>query len=129
MSQRKELTDFQKGEIEALRPYFSHGEISKQLNIPRRTVSSFIQRTQQRQSIENLPHPGRPRKISNTDIRYLVHVAESEIRIPFKELPRETNIDISIRTIHRRLREEGICKWRAVNRALLTEKHAAQHLA
>jgi len=41
--QRHELTDFQKGEIVALAPYFSHTEIANQLDIPRTTVISFLE--------------------------------------------------------------------------------------
>lgn len=62
-------------------------------------------------------------------MRYLVRNAESNTRVPFKELKNLTNIDASIRTMQRRLREEGIRKWRAVKRALLTQKHAKERLA
>jgi len=61
-------------------------------------------------------------------MRYLVRNAESNSRVPFKELKNLTNIDMSIRTIQRQLWEEGIHKWRAVKRPLLTQKHAKEHL-
>ena len=126
MSERHELTTFQKGEILALAPHFSHAEIGSQLSIPRRTISDFIDRFETRQSIENLPRPGRPRKTSNTTDNWLVRNAESESHIPFKELTNTLNIDISTRILRRRLQEAGIRKWRAVKRPLLTEEHAKQ---
>jgi transposase len=129
MTKGSELTNVQKGAILALEPLYSHAKIGAELNIPRRTITSFIDRTRERESIENLPRPGRPRKLSDADIRYLVRNAESETRVPLKELQNMTNIDASIQTMRRRLREEGIRKWRAVKRPLLTQKHAKKRLA
>ena len=76
-----ELTDFQKGEIVALRDSMSHREIGCQLGIPHHTVSNFLEHYDQRESADNLPHPGAPRKLSTADIRYLVRTAESETRV------------------------------------------------
>ena len=128
MTQRSELTDVQKGAILALRPLYSYAEIETQLGIPHSTIFSFVNCAQKRESIENLPRPGRPRKLSNTTIRYLVHNAKSETRVPFKELRNLSNIDASIQTMRRRLRGEGIRKWRAVNCPLLTSEHAKKRL-
>jgi len=124
MSQRHGLTDAQKQQILALEPHYLHADIGVQLNIPRSTITSFLKRTQTRQSTKNLPRPGRPRKTSATVDRYIVRTAETQTRLPFKELKNVTNVDVSIRTLNRRLREEGIRKWRAVNRPLLTKRHA-----
>ena len=66
MPKAHELTDFQKGEIVALEPQFSHTKISTQLNIQRPTVTKFLQRFKNRKSIENLPRSSRPRKTSKT---------------------------------------------------------------
>ena len=115
MPKAHELTDFQKGEIVALEPQFSHTKISTQLNIQRPTVTKFLQRFKNRKSIENLPRSGRPRKTSKTRDRWIVRNAESQTRVPLKALKDILNIDISKRTIQRRLREVGIRKWRVVN--------------
>ena len=103
MTKGSELTDVQKGAILALIPFLSYAEIGARLNILRSTIASFMQRTRKRESIENLPRPGRPRKLSNTAIPYLVCNAELQTRIPFKELQNLTNIDASIQTMRRRL--------------------------
>jgi len=124
--QRKRLTEFQKGEIVGLRRSMSQRAIGRELDIPHRTVSSFLQRFDIRHSMENLPFPGGPRKTSVSTDRYIVHTAESETRIPLAELHVETNSNVSERTLHRRLLEAGIRKWKAVARPLLTKKHAAQ---
>jgi len=125
---RKQLTDFQKGEIVALSAAKNASNISHELNVPRKTVDNFLRRYQKRGSIENLPRPGRPRSTSVTGDRWLARVAMIETRLPLQELKSICNIPISMRTIQRRLKERDIGKWRAVNRALLTEAHAQTRL-
>jgi len=80
--QRRELTDFQKGQIEGRRYTLSHAEIGRELNIPRWTVSSFLTRLDNRQTPTNLPRPGAPRKTSASDDRYIVHAAETNTHQP-----------------------------------------------
>jgi hypothetical protein len=128
MNEHKSLTDFQKSEIIALEPHYSHAEISRQLDIPRSTIVDFIQRTRNRQSIDNLPHPGRPRETTNRTNRYFVHLAESNTRVPLKEIKNKSNVTVCEQTIRRRLHDFGIRKWRAVNRALLTQNHVIKRL-
>ena len=128
MHEHHELTDFQKGEIVGMRRSSSPTKISRELDIPQQTISSFLQRFNERGSIDNLKHPGRPRKTSAREDRYVIHTAESETRIPLKELRDKTNRDVSEQTVRRRLREAGIRKWKAVQRPLLTKRHAALRL-
>jgi len=125
MPKKHELTAVQKGSILALAAHFSHREIGNQLSIPHETVTDFIDRYRKRQSTENLPRLGRPKKTSDAADRLLVRVAEANTRIPFRELKNEVNLDVSERTLQRRLQKvAGIRKWRAVSRALLTKRHA-----
>jgi len=127
LHERHELTEFQKGEIIEGAKFLSHSEIAHDLEIPRRTVSSFLSRSCQRKSVNNLPRAGAPRKLSPSDIRYLVRTAESKTRVPFAELSLNTAFtNVSTRTLRRRLKEEGIRKWRAVGRPLLTQKDAKE---
>jgi len=118
-----ELTEFQKGEIIEGAKFSSHTKIACDLKIPQRTISNFLSCATQRKSVNNLPHVGAPRKLSQSDIRCLVHTAESETQVPFAELSINTTFgNVSTRTLRRRLKEEGIRKWRAVGRCLLTQK-------
>ena len=64
MPKEHELTDFQKAEIVALEPQFSHAEIGAQLNIQQPTITKFFQPFKNYESIESLPRSGRPRKTS-----------------------------------------------------------------
>jgi len=100
--ERHELTEFQKGEIIEGTKFSSHSEIARDLKIPRRTVSSFLSRSRQRKSVNNLPRAGAPRKLSQSGIRYLVRTAESETRVPLAELSLNTAFaNVSTRTLHR----------------------------
>src|SRR5438477_530427 len=91
----------------------SYTEISEELHIPRAMVQHFLERFQQRGSEENLPHTGRPRKTSTLFDRALVDIALTHPDIPYTVLRDISNSNISMSTIHRRLREKGIRKWRA----------------
>src|SRR5579859_7179185 len=84
MPKQRELTDAQKGAILSLVPLYSHAKVGAQLGIPCRTVSNFVHRAQECESLENIPRPGRPRKLSDAAVRYLVRHAESETCIPIQ---------------------------------------------
>ena len=122
------LTDIEKGEIIVLSKTNSHGEISRELAVPRRTVSSFLERLEMRHSPYNLLHPGRPRKTSNAFDRWLVRAALTEMSLPLKEFKSITNIPVSEQTVRRRLKENKIRKWRALKRPLLNKEHAKKRL-
>src|SRR5690348_6917572 len=124
MGEHHPLTDFQKGQILALASSCSQQEIHEKLSIPCSTISDFLQRFRRRQSIENLSHPGRPRKTTNRTDRLIIRTALTHPRLPLRDITDHDLINVSDQTIRRRLREEGIRKWHAVNRPLLTPKHA-----
>ena len=129
MPKKHELTDAQKMEIVALEPHFSHAEIGEQLQLDRSTITKFNERYKNRNSIKNLSWPGRPRKTSKSEDRWLIQKAQSQPKVPFKELKNIVNIDVSKWTLQRRLRQVGICKWRVVTRAVLIKEHAKKRLA
>jgi transposase len=128
MTQREELTDIQKAQIVALSHHYNPTQVGKELNIPRQTVSSFLQRYNQRNSFENLHRSGRPRKTSTTADRWLVRTALDESKLPLKELKSICNIPVSTRTIQRRLAEDNVRKWRAVKQPKLTTDSAKARL-
>jgi transposase len=128
MPPRHELTDIQKSQIVALEPHYSHADISSQLNIPRTTITSFLQRTKRRQSTMNSSRSGRPRKLSQYSDRLVARIARSQTRVPLKELKVLANVDVSEQTIRRHLKEVGIQKWRAVKRPSLKKEHAKKRL-
>ena len=125
---RKELSLWDKGRIEGRSRSMSDGTIARELHIPHLTVSNFLARLKNRHTQNNLPHTGRPWITSTSQDEHIIAAAESNTHIPFAELQNIINIPISITTIHRRLQEELIRKWKAVKRPDLTEEHAETHL-
>lgn len=126
---RQQLTDYEKGLIQGRR---DSGQtpalISHCMQIPKSTIKSFLSRAKKRETFDNKQRFGRPRLTSSRDDRFLIRKAKALTRIPLSALRVESNLPLSIRTIQRRLREEGIRKWKAVQRPRLTEKHAATRL-
>jgi len=123
-----ELSEFQKGEIVALSHLYPHREIGRQLDIPHSTVSAFLNRYADRENCDNLPHTGRPHKTTSSDNHYLVRSAESNTSQPLAQLRLDTNLGVSEQTNRQRLQEEGIAKYKAVKRPLLSEKQIAARL-
>jgi len=128
-SHRHVLTLLEKGRIiQAKNDGKSITEIGKELTIPTSTVDAFLLRYKRRQSAENLLHSGRPRKTSAREDRHIIHTALINTKVTNSVLRDITNQELSVSTVRRRLREDGIQKWRAVKRALLTKHHAKQRL-
>ena len=122
------LINIEKEEIIMLSKINSHGKISKELSIPRRMMSSFLDRLKTRYSPYNLPHPSRSRKTFEKFNPWLVRTALTETRLPLKELKSIANIPVSEQIIRRRLREKEIWKWKALKRALLNNEHVRKRL-
>jgi transposase len=106
----------------------SHTDISHELLIPRRTVSNFLHRLDERHFADNLSRPGRPRITSEQHDRQLIEASQTYNRLPFAELPAVINSNISASTVRRRLKENGIRRWRALKRPWLTDQHAEKRL-
>jgi transposase len=124
---RQELTEFQKGQIDGANK-FGHTvpEIQKVLGFPRSTIRGVIARLKIRGFSENIERVGRPRKSTDRDERLLIRKALDDTKMPLRELKFESNSNLSISSIRRRLGEEHIKKWIAAERSRLTEAHASK---
>ena len=127
-SSRKELSEWNKGRIEGWSEYISDGQIGRDLQIPRRTVSNFLTCLRKRQSLRNLSRLGRPRITTKAQDKHIISTAETNTRTPFASLQNLVNVPASTSTIRQRLREELIRKWRAVKRTLLNKDCAKKRL-
>ena len=122
---RQELTEFQKGQIDgAARFGHTATEIHKVLGYARGTIHDIITRIKNRGFSENKQRVGRPRKSMDRDDRLLIRRALDDTKMPLCELKFAANSNLSISTIRRRLKEENIQKWLAIERPRLTERHA-----
>ena len=122
-TQRKELTDLQKGEILALEgEKEGQRDIAKKLKIPRPTIQKFLQRFKKRDTHENLPRSGRPHVITEAQDQELCFAALNQPRIKHKKLRDLLKLAVSISTLRRRLRMDHIRKWRARGCPKITQR-------
>ena len=82
---RRELSQWDKGQIEGRSESMMDAEIGRQLHIPRRTVSNFLTRIESRKTLNNLSRPGCPRTTKAQDKR-IIAAAEINTRVPFAPL-------------------------------------------
>ena len=87
----------------------SNYEIGSRIGRAESTVSSFLKRFKNRGSIENHASPGRPRKTTPRMDRTIVRMVKSDRRVTTKDIASELgpSVDISTRTIRRRINEAG----------------------
>jgi len=109
---RKELTDFERGEIVGLsRGGFSYGNISKILDIPKSTVGVVVKKYNEERLTTTKPRSGRPKILSERDNRHLIKIAKENRSKTLEELTENfntaMNISVSNRTIQRALHKEG----------------------
>lgn len=125
---RRELTDSEKGIIVGW--FFSGARISdiaRETNHPRSTVDSVIDRFILRHHTNNTQRSGRRRKLSPRDERTLLREARSSAahrRRTWAEVQATFPVQVSISTLSRSLARNGIKKYRAATKPLLTPELA-----
>jgi transposase len=127
---RRELSNAEKGAILVLfHLQYTIALIGYIIGRPWSTVKSFIVRATERGSIENLPRPGRPEKLSKYDRRAIMRAVKKDRSLTRQQLRDLCAPHVSLSTIDRYLRQNGFKKWLAKKRPKLTEDHAQQRLA
>lgn len=109
---RKELSTEQKNIIVDLsRKEYSGRKIAEILDLKARTVQNFLKRFKDRESIENAPRTGRPKKSSERLQRTLLRVVRENRRATLSDITTKVNntglLTLSSRTVRRRLFESG----------------------
>ena len=122
---RRELSNAEKGAILVLfHLQYTIALIGYIIGRPWSTVKSFIVRATERGSIENLPRPGRPEKLSKYDRRAIMRAVKKDRSLTRQQLRDLCAPHVSLSTIDRYLRQNGFKKWLAKKRPKLTEDHA-----
>ena len=93
------------------------------------TVKSFLNRTVVRGYIENAPRSGRPKKLSKQDRRAILRCVKRYPTWTREQIQQHCCPHVSLSTLDRYLRENGLCKWLAKKRLKLTEARAKERLA
>lgn len=127
MSKRRELTDFERGEIVGLsKGGFSQRNITKILDIPKSTVGEVIKKYNKVGLTTTASHSGRPKVLSERDSRHLVKIAKENRSNTLEEITENFNtsmaISVSTRTVQRILHKEGYSGHAAKKNLLFQKK-------
>lgn len=101
------LTDCEKLMIIHHSKNMTCGLVGKLLGIHRATVYSFLRRFEQRFSIVNGKSPGKPRVITNAEIRRLIRTVRRNPISSIRELKEKSELSYSSKTITRYLKMKG----------------------
>ena len=91
----------------------SQREIAGKLKIPRPTIQDFLRRFKSTTLNENLSRSDRSHVITENRDQKLWHIVINQSDIKRKRFRELFNLNVSIRTLRRRLRTEHIRKWKA----------------
>jgi len=126
---RKELSLLTKGEISGQAKLgFTPIQIARSLNVPHSTIRSVLERLQTTPSGANKFGSGRPLSTTPREVRLLLRQLRSEPKITWRQLKKDTGIDLDPRTLNPTLRTHGISHWLALQRPKLTPEVALLRL-
>lgn len=126
MPRAKELSDREKGAINALRAAgLGYGRIAKQLHRTKACIRKFLKRESQNVVKKR---SGRPKKLTDRDRRRLVAAASNSLKSS-KEIAAEVGVTVHPRTVRRALKASSkIVRQRLKTAPKLNCRHKAQRL-
>ena len=101
-------------------------KISKLTQIPKSTVHETIQLIPTRPKGNSLKRSGRPPKLDKVLKRNVIRYCRQNVKATYAQVKQELGLDCSVKTIARIVKKQGIKKWLAKKRPILTEEHAKQ---
>lgn len=107
---------------------YSHAHIASVEGVPAKSISGIVKRYQQQQSGRSQPRAGRPKALSNHDMR---RINRSIIRDPFisaAQLISENSLQCTDVTVIRELKKAGVQHYKALRRPKLTQQNAQKRL-
>jgi transposase len=81
--------------------------------LPLNAIASLLQRTKQRNTIENQARSGRPRSYTHRDERMVIRIARRTPRCTYATLRKQSGLDLSTKVLRRILQDAGILNWRS----------------
>ena len=115
--------------------FYKNGEgykkISRRLNVSRKTIRSIIVKFKKTNTVATLPGRGRKSKISNKTARYLKMEVKRNPRVKPKTLQDsllKSGVEVSVETIRRSLRKEGVNGRIPRRTPLLKKRHKTARL-
>jgi transposase len=128
MPKRKELTDFERGEIVGLhKAKIPQRKIAEILNHPKSTVGDVIKKYNEQGLTSTIPRSGRPKILTDRDKRQLVKIIKANRNLTLVEITEKfnetLNFSISSRTVQRVLHEEGYSGHAAKKKPFISEQN------
>ena len=121
----QELSPYLRGSIQTWAATgLGAAEIARKTFLTPTTVKSTLLRNSQRHEGTTLSRSGRPPKLSHRDRRSLLRYVRKNPKLTYEQVLTDLNLPVSSKTVYRILKEEGIKKWIAKQRPLLTEEAA-----
>ena len=111
---------------------YSLKSIAKRLRIGRRTVQEILKKYAETGDVQDRLGRGRKKKTSSREDRQIIQASIKDRRLSSTEIAREMKeeigLDLSSRTIRRRLLDAGLKSCRAEKKSLLSEKARQKRL-
>lgn len=127
---KKQLTAFEKGEIVAMNHTgMTYLAIAKAKNRHPSTISRFLKKFAAKKSLVRAKGGGRPRETTSRTDRRILSLCRENWATSSSQVKQHLDLDISTRTIRRRLKENGLRSYFTVPKPLLTERHMKSRLA
>jgi transposase len=124
-----ELTPEQRAAIMTeLRAGISQRKVAEHFNTTQSTISKTKQRWEQHHNLGSQPRKGRPKKLTPLQIVRINSFINRHRHITWNDVLLELELDISIRTLQRRLQSHWRRKWRSKRRIQLSEEDAKERL-
>jgi transposase len=114
-----------------LGPKMSKKAISRHINSDPKTVRYWLDRWEENEDLSDLPITGRPRATPEKIDAKIISIAQKERDIVSGEISKKlkkNGVDVSSRTVRRRLRENGGSYGPPLMKPLLTEAHREKRL-
>ena len=128
MPKRKELTDFERGEIVGLSKInLPQRQIAEILNHPKSTVGDVIKKYNDQGLTSTISRSGRPKILTDRDRRQLIKIIKANRDLTLVEITEKfnetLNFSISSRTVQRVLHEEGYSGHAAKKKPFISEQN------
>ncbi|CAF3107265.1 unnamed protein product [Rotaria sp. Silwood2] len=113
-------------------PQFGPNKIAKIVKCNRTTVTRWLNRWEETKDLSDRSRPGAPRTTTIEQDQMMVNMALTEIDGTSKTIAEElqnNEVNVSDRTVRRRLRNAGLKYSKPLSKPLLSEHHRQQRLA
>ena len=120
--------DFKLKIVEFIEQGHSQKEASEAFNLHKSVVSRLLKRYIARGSVNTVNRPGRPRKTSPRMDRSIIKCSKNDCFASGSEIKNILCLDVSSRTIQRRLREGGLFSCRPAEKPFINNKQKKARL-